>query len=1294
MQKRTPGQILARVAELKKETLRNTEGLDKDQLLAKKAEAEQLMEMYRARRRSAATGESIGFDPQAENAPTFTQEEAAKLFNLPVSGEDVLQFIGETQRRNYSELAMELPTYALNTGMPLILDADDRPTTAVSEVGDVLPGQSIPRYCLAGLLQPWGVDARAVRLAGYWPVAGLDLDTIVKYDLPQPKTDEDFQEISSRFGGEVLPWMQAATKNRVRQYCIENNLYPIAAPPRSIGRNGVAKFSVLCMDADIVTQICARDNNKAGRDKVHYLQILFSNGDTHNRNVRNKEGNVVARTTVADYREMDYIALTTEEMSYVSELVGCGSFVSDGGGFYVSPYVSWTQVQDQVLMNEGTEIDEEEARRRARIRNHRNSLEFQFRATELKDKQIQWLAKGMLRPLTRKALEDGLRRYEQAHDEYLADLVSAEDKTDANDRFVGFKLAYGPAGEIIKQMLVCEVSTMLIIKGDQIKVNPEKASTGVAHVVGTYLKGKSADPVLPSQSLPADTSEEGFKLVWTKLVCSVLSKDHDVVSAGPHKPEQYRVAGNSQVGQFATNEVQGPIGRMINSQVERVAEMLLTPDGIAGLISMEERDRRLKLDDKTAYGEMPVRENMDDLDLVREALRSNVIQLTTRGVEFVAAGKLPTPGEVRMPEVVRTRLDSIVAARLKRILKTFGITYYGYHAFTVENEVSTLRALWGMESRYAGKTNYGLTTRDEFADYSEELTPRYPFLDHSAVVLPDVITRNISGDDDGDIIFGMAAHVVVGNRVVKAVMFGRYPMVDIPSFMILPAGTPTPFDARNEDEEANFTTMIEALKLELPEDADLWNGIAVPTSPYLKRVTADGAKSDIEKKPLKGPVKLETCLDTVKRKWDLNQTGSLTRHHERLAVVSACAHDAIKAGKFKYIGEEKAVEIWPEMWINAAEYYDEAKRSNAVLLELGLTGFKYDLEMYQRPAIHLGEDYCPFGFQQSPDVTAAIPLKYHAMLESMRTVLIRNHRDLRNVCVERLIANKRKVPVEGYGKEAKILNFVLVGLKHKGKLIGGATRKVVYNLNEIKTEINPYLVGLKNTLLEYFPNGKVSDEAKLEASRASAAFEMWRVFWREVLQNRARMIHAGGETEEAYAEAQAYVGHAAQVIRYKMQTVAAQMSDGALCLAVYQHLRRQAEIKSEREQTYGQRSTAEEEKIYNNAASIFALIEGRINAVFPDRRVDIKVSKKTRNVGAFTKGSDLPGMIGAELECDLVINDRDRITARFARPGVEGEYDFFVLQPGDGSDVGFVEIPLNANLSIVKTSARRVVIRY
>jgi hypothetical protein len=1351
----TEREVLSEIADIKR---RGLTGVSADEKARLDAQAERLNRLYRALRDSRNVGEAFGYDPAVVAAPTYTPEEREALYLDAQTAHEMHAALAARIRdeASTSPLALPMPTYSLTRGVPLVLDEEGNPTEDVSDrEGEYLPGLSTPRFCLGGLVRALGRDVRAVRLVGWVPVAGVTSQTAEAYGIPVPGP-EDMAEINRHFAGVVSDWQRYQVERRILAYCREHDMLPVAAPPRGGARsNGLAEVTVTLASSDFVREVCSYtgpEGQDLGREQVHYLQVVFSNGDVQTRRVEDpvfeisdtgelvQTGVETRFEAVPDYRFMNYLALTPEEMDPVSELLGVGPFVSDGSGFVFSSPITASEMAERALSVEGVDITEGEARRRARAYERRRRLEFQFRATEISpDGEVLFLTKGMLTSMSRASATMAVERFE---DEFLAIVAEMEvspsgspERKTASDALAAFVARYQPAWRLLQEVASCPNEVALIVRGDQIKVGAGKATGalrlcdhaepfrfGALAVVGTYLKGTPGDV----EDLRGDGADR-LQLVETvveglgteRVTCvSLLSGDHAAVWAGPKKPTQYKVSGNSQVLQFADNRTVRALSDNLDGQVRAVADALTTPQGVASLVSDEEAYRRRDLEARMRAvdaGEdvTPMAESHDELDMLKEALRTRVIRLTSEGETLQIKGRPVPAGHLRMPAAILSRVDSLVAARVKRLLRSMGLSLYGYHHRTGADSVSLMRALWGLE-RWSSRENVLSDERE--ADYRrafvQRTAPEYPFLDASTVFTPAVITGLENADDDGDITFAIATHLWVPGpgpsqgrrslRYVKVVLLGRYPMVDAPILWMLPAGVPTPWDAHSADEDAVFAAVIGALRPEVPVFADLHgDDVVLGESDRITRLSDKGAKANVNKKKFVGPVTAETAFDLVRRKWALNSTGALTRRHERLSVVLNATLQALDTGRFDF--GQGPVPIHRPRWEAALEDYLERGASIMELLELQLTGFKYDTAIYQPPSVALGDGFDPFGFVKGSDVIEAIPLDYHGVIDAIRVSQAKYHRDGRDTCLA--VLTKSPQPFYGMGKEVKILNYVLVGKPNASGIgfRGGAVRRVVATLGEVRTEIQPFLRDLKARLDQFAASRgetgyKASPETMAEARVVLQALNMWREYWREVMAYRQTLLDSYQDLTEGLAAAETWVGHAAEAIRFKMRKTADQVSDEALVLAIYNFWKSGHDALTEDARPLSREQYEQARARANNAASVMALIEGRMSQVFEAGRVRVEVKATAQAAICFTRTANFPGPAGGQIQFDGLFKQAgtgggpDEVVARYTHPGT-GVVEHFVLHPADG-ETGLSQVPFGEPLTATKQTARRCVLRW
>ena len=761
----------------------------------------------------------------------------------------------------------------------------------------------------------------------------------------------------------------------------------------------------------------------------------------------------------------------------------------------------------------------------------------------------------------------------------------------------------------------------------------------------------------------------------------------------------YDMAFNSQGLQLLRNEASPELGRYMLSAVKRACYYpLLTPEGIAEVVDSHIAQLRME------GGEV----DEGEIDTLRMMLLSSAIRHTTEAKEARMFGVLPEEGGVRVPGKGTLRqLDSIWAAHVAHTLRTWGLTLRGGLLLTAEDSMKTCRKMWSGEAGFDfGEGLELLHYERTAARYSwyegsrEKLSgPRYAALSEAEqacyrpvygrrgrkeplFVLPAPVVDLINGDNDGDLVAGLAADVTLkGGRIVKLVFVMRYPVIDAAVVFALPAGTPTPFDvpfqevvtasmstkkvletgrryaARypelfetplenlpkswmirriNEAANARFVNakrFLEILDARIPENADLFGDEVVLCESRLIRLRSDsGIKSTFKQEKLAGRLTPRRSLDMVYRKSLLRWTGPLTRKHERFGVRLLFA-----AHQMEHVKSDQEAKRWRAI----ARELVRRMRTNGDTIEEQVTSFKKQLSEEQRsPSLWLGER--DPHFEDWEQVAEAIPVDYHQRIERLGHILdeFKSYND----SFEALETMGYFGPQENgriskafypyCGKETVILN----------RLLETVLTDVARAFSKIQTGLRAYVTDLDRLVKESSP------EIEAERAEALAQLESWRSFWRGengeggVMDHYGDILESAGaqETEEAVKRAKDFVQQAARAKKEALRLFGEQCSLEGLILAVADHW-----------STDGQKLELGDRdvEIQVNAAPAIAMLGERLPQVFPLEELKVRAElRKAKRICVFTTSAELqqigltqlPALPGEQVSAASIVFDEQR----------------------------------------------------
>lgn len=347
------------------------------------------------------------------------------------------------------------------------------------------------------------------------------------------------------------------------------------------------EWTLTLMDAEEVL----RFTEDAGR--WHYLSTLISEVGTE------------PETNAPDYRKWPYVALTPEELSPVTELLGLGSYydfeedkpIGDGRSPILLPH--WPDKEYQ-------------------------ALDHQIRvATDVHEQPTA--AKGVGQTIKPEAIEGALGKYSE---------MGRDDRS-----------RYQEAAEILRSALSRDRPTILLVRGDQIKIGCDCASArGQALIAGTNLRG-------------------------------TLETESD----GRPRPQFDRYSGNQQLTQFLTEEGHEHLRDFARQEIENVASKCQTLEGIAQIVS------------ETTNGRP--RENQDAYaDFLKDAITGGGIRMKSAD-DWIQRLKGDT-GELVTTAQVRRRLASSTASYLSHWLRHFCIEGRAHLHLGCASDQSLLKKVW------------------------------------------------------------------------------------------------------------------------------------------------------------------------------------------------------------------------------------------------------------------------------------------------------------------------------------------------------------------------------------------------------------------------------------------------------------------------------------------------------------------------------------------------------------------------------------------------------------------------
>lgn len=1254
-----------------------------DEALLRKGE---LLRTIRSNMSAVSNGEMMSYDPAVFDAPIeYTQEELSTLLGEefdptnPDHQEQVQEYLNADPVTEYQ---MENILYVLRENHTLVKWEDFANRERITE--------SKPRACLAAFINMDGrVNIRSIRIRLFMPNDRnpiTDLDTAALYDIPLVP-QELYDQYHMAYRGEeyhidcaCAEWQREQIWARFRDYCDRprHHALPIFSSTESRLNKELNYVDVRIAPITTALNLLSMDGTDQAKGKFSYMNTLFTTAAEY-------EG-------IADYRLVAHVALTPSEFSRLTRLLGLGPYVGptgeaigDGYGLAFPIHYDAEKIQNQVMHLTGEIIDENEALRRAKFLNQKNMRDYQFRWAWLKEDRtgakdgeeglwtVGALAKGTLLPMDRASARQKVKDFQ--------DFIASEPYDPTIQ-------PWAETVELLDSILANnQVEVVVLVKGDQIKMGKEEVPTacqsaeGLSFLVGTHLVGAvpddnptpethksplqapahqflgyakqhvsstllEAEAKYPDQPLGLHFAQNTIPVALEELEITYLDGVAHVVTPGQKawsKPLGFSIQGSSQQIMFLSGDATVDLLRHMNRQVELLAHKCRTPAGIAALVhEAAVRDRQIL---EHRQGELDAGKVLQPLsidrksgDLLNTAIRSNLIRLTPDGYNHWITNGMPEVGELQMPMPIWRTLNRFIGHKAKSLLRTFGTQYAGYLNHTCESSLARFVDL---------NSNWG------------------PFLSPGVLFLPREVTKHLNADDDGDILSGMAAEVAIGEeriyfdtvgrrrflnteRLALVTLVTRYPQVDAPVLWVAPIQTPSPFRARNAEDEEAYRSFIEIYRPRTNHPLNNDDIVVLNTTERLVKIQDAGVTEKIDARPITGPPTLDNMIDMVQRKASLNQTGLRTRDLERLLVI----RDEIQ----RKINKDPVgtVHLRPELddcLLRIAAIQDSIEMElKALKKDVDASG-RVRLDFPNEPLIKYDKDGNAYNVGMDTDkaVREMIPLDYHNDLRSVDRIVHGEHEST-GKSIESLVFHG----IGGLGKETAVLNLMLKGFAPMPE-ISGAGIELVQTFKGIRTELAPWL----GDLTKQINNATITDAHRAEADKLSAMLQLWRETWRDVLNPDSEIPLTEEEREKLSTS------RISSQLRHLMGHYGADASREALMLAI------QADWQA--------KSTGDNQ----NVTGSLALLGSRIGEVFPLGAAMVRVERKTHGLEVFTRHHssdsefDLPGYIGLQIKAKVTyIAEKDMfILSHEGRKWplylASGQYD---KRPTAKDDVHFIKV--------------------
>jgi hypothetical protein len=808
------------------------------------------------------TSEDEEVEDAHQTAKPFTEAEIQQIFRDARDPETLLEAAREARREKQKRdlRAIPMPTYSLRRRRRGSDFIEKQPL--LNERGeDIAP----PRACLAAFLVMAHGDYREALTRGEGvcrvklalPTGPVDAETAEAYDIERP-TPGEWKAVKAQYP-ELEPWeyYRELQLRKLEQFADEGKLDIANSSIFTMAASTVQVFTLTLVPKAFITKVFKRETGLA---YLHYGTLLFSTSA------------VDRWTGLADYRTVEAIPLTKDELDVAGRMLGRGSWV-----FSREEGEPSRSVDGEILT-----ISKSPEKRRGNV--DVQSRVFQPHRQTPNGEKGGALCKGMHTMLdvrkVKARLVDSMQQIREVHAKALSGQMSWQ-------TWWAFYRRVISVWRKLKHAVQCERDAVLLDLDDVVKVNADEAYIGQAYMAATYLEGR-----------------------------------------------EYRMNASSQYTQMATFDSEPQMKELAERvATEQIEWKLRTPEGIASLAStlvgrLRTLSERGELDESSFEAEMEVlgaESGLKKLDVLRIAALSGIIRHTVDGQEARANGRALTDGMVRMPQSLRRRLDSIVASLYNQKMRQIvGIKKKAHILLSGPNDWTECSRLWGYDVRIGAsefevmrvrhlpaaqqqayleagfeagdpvRTKQGslvvgeaphdtgstpwadksgmrfqcmenavtgerlsredferridsmpetVVLEDEDGNPTGTFRPSqhwravYSYQDERRVraVIPDVIVEALNGDNDGDHVNGVAAHTAieqdiwrfVSNErysvviddfihmgveypVVKMVEVGRYPQVDSQELWALPAGTRTPFDP---DEEEITLTVREEIDL-------------------------------------------------------------------------------------------------------------------------------------------------------------------------------------------------------------------------------------------------------------------------------------------------------------------------------------------------------------------------------------------------------------------------------------------------------------------------------------------------
>lgn len=1165
-------------------------------------------------------------------APPTEEEILAALGDIPAS--DIMGAV-----RRYRAVFDQVTGFEMAN--PLYELKLDGTTELLDPHGDDV---SRPIVCLASVLNAFypGLDITQHRIRIYFPAerrAVRDPGVAEKYHIPLPESwhggkDED-----------IGAWQRREIFRRLETYCAEHRVYPAGS---STERSKHTPPEVVFADIRLMPAGRLKDViGSQGLAKWVYLPALFTNLD-------HKYGSPNARL-------VQHYVVTPDEMSAITEVLGMGRYlaedgskIGDGYGLSFPVDVDVEAVARQAHQLHGRPATEAELELWVQMLEDRHHRGGQIRWAEVtKDAadafSVRALAKGTTIPIARADLDRVIREFAR-----MLHAAPPEASTVLRERAE-------PAVGMLWEILHAPIECVVLVQGDQVKVGaPSKRGFSVIAYtytrdpddLATYRRGAKPE----AYHVRGSSQQIMFldRSAFPDLVRHMELATRPLIEASytPHglagfvSAELVRKRLTLEKRQDALDDGD----EVAESTYEQEEDALLSQAVLTSLISPINRKELIKVLHAQA----------------KAAAKAKAREKARRRGEPMPEDDEPDepvpqfgPGNLRMPRPIKRQFQQMFSDAYRDHLRTFGIYFHAYVNRTCENRLSTWMHVNGLERRrliMSTEQEYwvpdqlewlnGLvpeprTVEEEYAriEYTEDPAypisqRRHPFTSDGVAFVPRIVGQILNLDDDGDYLLAISAAVPVRQRrefrdgrgrrrfryvseMATVVLLSRYPQVDAPVLLVLPLGTPTPWQARTDEEETLFASLISVFQPTVDGMISLSRGdliredrFVLATSPRMIRLLeGKGVKQNIQQaEPIQGVVTLESTLFMVNRKIQLHLTGTLTRNLERFLILRELALERGRRTLAEFGIEDTACR-------RAAEEYARRALQTQFDIESQLTAIKKNVPINGPQRLALPEDIDVLGFGShmgaDSDIRAAIlpsgGESYHDRVRSITGVLEEFDK---GSSLERILSTG----IIGAGKERNVIVTTILGHPTLG---GGSGRQLVASLESISTALGAIIADLNTTVTADRAAGRFPEEADVRA--AHAALEWWTAVWQRFHEERTAALEAaGGGTEEQVRAWRGQMKATSRVTKAKLRELGARIPIEALRQAVLDNLvvREQRSVGM-----IGEANPAE------NIVAILALCGQRLAEVFPLGAATVHVTAEPGDVtvDVVSRGRDLPG---------------------------------------------------------------------